>query len=119
MISDVFSLPGLVIVSFCIYVVAYAISVGGVFYVFTTEIVPAKVLMVPLVLQVVFTFLIGAFTLRFINLFGIYTLYVICGFFSFMGWFLFNGFAIETKCKENSQIIAEFKKKKFYETVDN
>jgi putative Mn2+ efflux pump MntP len=101
------------IISFGVYMFSFAISVGGVIYVYTTEIIPAKVLMVPFVMQAVLTVVIGAFTLKLINTFGLFSLYAAFGFFALIGWFIFEGIAIETKNKENSEIIEEFKTKKF------
>ena len=80
---------------------------------YTTEIVPAKVLMVPYLMQAVLTVLIGSFTLKLINYFGLYVLYSTFGTFALIGWFVFEGMAIETKGKQNSEIIEEFRTKRF------
>ena len=113
MVGDVFQIPILIIIAFCVYMFAFAISAGGVIYVYSTEIVPAKLLAFPMLLQSVLTVIIGAVTLRLINSYGIYPLYIAFATFAMLGWLLFQGYAIETKRKENSQIISEFREKTF------
>ena len=111
--ASVFDISILIIIFFGIYMFAFAISVGGVIYVYTTEIVPSKVLMIPSLVQAILTVLIGSFTLKLIDLVGIYSMYTAFGGFAMLGWFLFEGLAIETQGKQNSQIIREFKNKGF------
>lgn len=113
MSGTVFSISWLIVASFCFFMFGFSFSVGGTIYVYTSEIIPAKVLMLPYLMQAILTVLIGSFTLKLINLVGLYALYATFGGAALIGWLLFEGFGIETKGKENSQIIKEFKKKRF------
>ena len=92
---------------------AFAISVGGVLYVYCSEIIPGKVLLIPFLVQSILTVITSAFTLDLIKLVGIFSLYGFFGIIAMIGWFLFYGLSIETKGKENSEIIEEFSQKKF------
>lgn len=53
MAGDVFNIPIIIVIAFCVFMFAFAISAGGVIYVYSAEIVPAKLLAIPMLVAAV------------------------------------------------------------------
>jgi MFS family permease len=115
MTGNVFNIKILIPMAMCLFMMSFAMSLGGMLYVYQVEILPGEI--IPLVsnFQWVFTLLISYFTLDLIQGLGIYTLYILFFGCSFLTWFVFEGMACETKGKSLSRITSNFLKKKFWQ----
>ena len=109
----IFEQPMLILFSFCFFMFGNSISTGGMLYVYSIEILPARLLPIPMLIQSLLTNLLSGFTLQIINKFGIFSLYFFFAVCGCVGLLLLKGFAIETKNKLPSEVIADFRKKKF------
>jgi len=114
MIGDCFNIPVFIPIGNCLFMVSFAMSLGGVLYVYQVEILPGEV--IPLVSnsQWIFTLLISYYCLPLINSIGIYSMYFIFFFSTFISWFVFAGMSVESKGKTLSQMKLEYSKKKFW-----
>lgn len=117
MMGDVFEIKSLIPVAICMFMLSFAMSIGGILYVYQVEILPGEV--IPLIsnFQWVFTLLISYFTLDLIQGIGIYALYCIFFSCSFATWFIFEGMACESKGKTLSQCTSNFVKKRFWQDL--
>jgi hypothetical protein len=98
----------------CIYMFFFAISLGGVLFMYRAEILPAKTVMLSCVTQLIPNLLISYFTLDFMKKYGIFNLFMMFFIVTLIGGIYFRGMAVETKGKTKAQIQQEFKIKKFY-----
>ena len=105
----------LLIFGLCLYMFFFAISLGGVLFLYRAEILPAKVVMLSCTTQLVPNILISYYTLEFMKLCGIFQMLLIFFIIDVIGWIYFNGMAVETKGKTKAEIQIAFQKKKFYQ----
>lgn len=114
MIANIFFIKFLVPFATCMFLYFFATSTGGILYVYQVEILPGEI--IPLVSnsQWIFTLIISYFTLPLINLVGIYSLYCFFFLYSFITWFLFEGYACQTENKTLSEVKDAFLKKRFW-----
>ena len=115
MMGDVFQINILIPIGVCIFMFSFACSLGGILYVYQVEILPAELVAPASIIQWIFTLLISYYTLPLVNTFGIFSLYVAFFAISFIGWFLFEGYAVESKGLKMSKIISAYIKKQFWE----
>jgi MFS family permease len=114
MIGESFGIPHLTPIGNCMFIFSFAISLGGLLYVYQVEILPGEVIPIVSIPQLVCNLLVGYFGLPLLDSIGIYFLYFIFFFGLFISWFVFGGMAVESKGKTLSQMKSEFAKKKFW-----
>ena len=90
----------------------FTLSVGGVLYVYVVEILPEEVVPIATIPNWFCNILISRFTLPLVNKFDIYPIFMFFYFCSLTGFFIVNVFAVETKNKDEKEIIEEFRDKK-------
>ena len=114
MVGMTLGISELVVIGLCLFMFSFAISLGGVLFVYVSELLPPRVNMLSGCLQPVPSLLISYFTLDFIQKFGVFWLFMIFWLVCTLGWVLFEGLAVETKGKNNSEIQKLFNQKKFF-----
>ena len=87
-----------------LFMFTFAFSLGGVLFIYRAEILPAKVIMISAISQLVPNILISYFTLSFIRQFGVFPLFFMFFIITFGGLLYFMGMAFETKGKTDTQI---------------
>ena len=98
----------------CIFMFTFAFSLGGVLFIYRAEILPAKVIMISAVPQLIPNILISYYTLKLIEKIGVVSLFFMFFVITFIGLIYFMGMAIETKGKTDAEIQIEFSNKRFY-----
>jgi hypothetical protein len=95
------------------FMFGYAISLGGPFYVYQTEILAPELIPFASLVQWLLTFVISSFDLSNIDNSMLFSISFLFFFISLFGTFIFQGFSVETKHKSFSKIINDWKKKTF------
>ena len=95
------------------YLFFFYVGLGGILFVYQVDIVPAELLPVVQVILMFSAFFFSLFSLPIINAVGIFALVLFLTTVTFVTWFLFEGFAVETKEKTKYQIQKELNIKKF------
>ena len=113
MVGDCYDISILVPIGDCMFIFFFAMSLGGILYVYQVEILPGEVIPMVSNSQWIFTLLISYFCLPLIETIGIYSLYMIFMMSTFLSWCVFIGLAVESKGKTLSELKDEFMKKKF------
>ena len=98
----------ILIVSVCLYIISFAIGLGGTETAYIGEILPPAGVGLALAVQWIMTALIGQFLPALISIFGSSTLIIFFAFACLFFFFTFDYFLIETKGKSEQQIITEF-----------
>ena len=114
MTGESFFIPNLILIGNYMYSFSFSMSIGGLLYVYQTEILPGEVIPLVTSTQWFFALVFSYFSLPLIDSVGIYSLYFVFFLASFISWFVFAGMAVESKKKTLSQLKNEFMKKKFW-----
>lgn len=100
------------------YLFFFYVGLGGILFVYQVDILPAELLPVVQVVLMLSAFFFSMFSLPIINAVGIFALVLFMTSVTFVSWFLFEGFSVETKEKSKFQIQKELNQKKFLQIFD-
>lgn len=89
----------------------FTLSVGGILYVYTVEILPKELVPISGVVSWISNVLISNLTLKIIEAFGIFPLFLFFFCCCIIGFSILGLLAVETKGKTASQVYLEFQKK--------
>lgn len=105
----------LVIIGSYLYVLSFAISLGGMLYVYLADIVPPIGLSFASLSQWLVACVVGKYAMTITNHFGEFYVFFFFMIISFVGCFIFAGYSVETQGKSDAQIKQEFMQKKFFD----
>ena len=97
----------------CLFMFFFAISLGGVLFLYRAEVLPPKLNMISSIFSPIASVLISFLTLDFIEIYGIFILFFTFWAITVVGWFFYEGLAVETRGKSDYEIIQNFKNKRF------
>jgi len=104
----------LIIIGSYLYVFSFAISLGGMLYVYLADIVPAIGLSLASLSQWGLACIVGKFAMDIIEKFGQFNVFFFFMVTSFLGCIIFAGYSIETQGKTDDEIKQAFVEKKFF-----
>lgn len=99
--------------SIYLFVLGFAISLGSTLYTYQTEILPAQAIPIVSVVEWSLTFLISSYDLSDVTQSQLFSLSFLFFMTSLFGFFIFQGYSIETKSKSDSKILSRWAKKTF------
>lgn len=95
------------------FMFGFAVSLGGAFYVYQAEIIPAELIPGSNLVQWLLTFVISSYDLSEVSNGTLFSMAFLFFLISLFGTFIFQGFSVETKGKSSSKIINDWRKKTF------
>jgi SP family sugar:H+ symporter-like MFS transporter len=113
LLGMVFKIGILVIIGAYAYIFSFAISIGGMLYVYLADIVPPIGISLASLSQWALACFVGKYALDVMQLFGQFNVFYFFMIVSFAGCVIFAGYSVETQGKTEVQINQEFMNKKF------
>ena len=101
------------LVTIYMFVFSFAISLGSTLYTYQTEILPPQAIPIVSSVQWSLTFLISSYSLDGVTQSVLFSLSFLFFMTSLFGFFVFQGYSVETKNKSDSKILARWAKKTF------
>ena len=95
-----------------LYMFSYTISLGALIYPYQTDILPPKGIGIAATIQWIMAAFVGKFSPKILKRFDIVPVFIFFMLMSFLGFFLFNNYAIDTENKTDEEIRREFMDKK-------
>jgi fatty acid desaturase len=102
------------LVSVFLFILCFAIAIGGIMFLYQVEILPSELVPVVTVFLFLSAAVISQITLPLISMFGVFPIFVFINFVTFFTWFYVEGNAVETKGKSKDEIEVDFFNKRFY-----
>ncbi len=104
----IFKLGFFVLLGVYTYIMAFGMSLGSVFYPYTTDILPSLGIGIASIAQWILACLISRFALDIMNWLGPFVIFFTFLIFCLLGSLIMMKFGVETKDREDSEIQKEF-----------
>lgn len=114
LLGVIFKISILVLVGPFVFMFCFSISLGGIIYSYTADVVPPFAVSICALFQWVLACGVTKFGVNIIKDLGIFWVFFICLNCAFYGGIVFYGFSIETNNKSDLQIKKEFMHKRFF-----
>ena len=112
--GQVFEIGGIVLFSMNFYLFMFTISLGGVLIVYQVEILSSKLVPLATITRFFGLVFISYFTVPLIDGVGFFAVESGVFFISLFGWFMFEGYAVESQGKTKLEIENDFLKAGFF-----
>jgi hypothetical protein len=114
LLALLFELKIFFLVSVYLFILCFAIGIGGIMFLYQVEILPSELVPVVTIFLFLSATIISQITLPLISLLGVYPIFIFINCVTFFTWFYIEGSAVETKGKTKNEIEVDFFNKRFY-----